>query len=142
MRSWHRLFLTRQSQIRSKSTDAVVLGRECTPMCEKWETPSPGPSFLLFSYVHAGPKPSFVGKAANPWAAVNNHCRWGRARRNSAPGRAAAVSPEPTKAAWGGAGEWRRSPPCGQGTMPAFSTALIRAEPGAFYNLQKLSSFK
>ena len=47
LRSRHRLFLTRPSQIRSKSTDAVVLGREFTPMCEKWETPFPGPSFLV-----------------------------------------------------------------------------------------------
>ena len=139
LRSPRTLFLTRRCQIRSKSTDAVVLGRGSTLMCEKRETPSPRPSFLLFLYVHTGQKlhlwrVGWKGKAANPWAGVDNHCRWGRERRNSAPGRAAAVSPEPTETAWGEAGEWRRSPPRGQGTMHAFSRALIRAEPGTFYN--------
>ena len=134
LRSRHRLFLTRPSQIRSKSTDAVVLGREFTPMCEKWETPFPGPSFLIL--------PSFVGKAANPWAAANTRCRWGPERRSSAPGGAAAAIPNPEKQP----GEEQEN---GGGHCPMVrAPCLPSAEPwseqslGPSTALQKLGSFK
>lgn len=139
LRSLRTLFLTRRSQIRSKSTDAEFWAWEVHSCVRNGKLHlldlpfSSSCMFILDRSLHLW-RVGWKGKAANPWAGVDNHCRWGRERRNSAPGRAAAVSPEPTETAWGGAGEWRRSPPRGQGTMHAFSRALIRAEPGTFYN--------